>query len=52
MYGKQCLTFSSQHISVLEYFSNVQRAPVVALEYQSVAIECSPPPYKPGKQTC
>ncbi|XP_060585793.1 contactin-like, partial [Ruditapes philippinarum] len=33
---------------VLEYFSNVQRAPVVALEYQSVAIECSPPPFKPA----
>ncbi|XP_045209360.2 contactin-like [Mercenaria mercenaria] len=33
---------------VLEHFSNVQRAPVVAMEYQSAAIECSPPPYKPA----
>jgi len=33
---------------VLEQFPNVPRAPVPAKEYESAAIECSPPAYRPG----
>ncbi|KAH3825753.1 hypothetical protein DPMN_127634, partial [Dreissena polymorpha] len=33
---------------VLEQFPNVIRAPVVAMEYQSAVIECSPPQFRPA----
>ncbi|XP_052806194.1 contactin-like isoform X2 [Mya arenaria] len=33
---------------VLEQFPNVPRAPIVVLEYQSAAIECDPPQFRPA----
>ncbi|KAL4229020.1 ROBO3 [Mactra antiquata] len=47
-YGTSYSNVANLTFGVLEEFSNVQRAPVVAEEYQSTVIECSPPNYKPA----
>lgn len=47
-YGIVLSDYATLTFGVLESFSNVQRAPVVANEYQSAVIECNPPPYVPA----